>query len=180
MKNENNKMNEPQIGMVLFSGEFLDIITGRTNKIERDVPESIKDHVEEFGIIPIYIQLRYKPGNIIFVREGFRPERKTNGDIHRYQDDKDTFVAPPSINGKWKKMRWYSPFSMREADSRLFLVIKRFRLNKAKTMVTWTVQIDMERSKPQFWPKVSDLPKKVKAVKKSVAPKKSAKKSVKK
>lgn len=171
-KNIIKKGKPAERGIVLQPKEFLEIISGKRKTIKRPIafiPVYWKSWIEQHKQMPKHIASMYAPGNLLFMMEGFRPELKPNGDIHRYMEDKDTFVPPPS--DKYRKLRFHSAFSMKKSDSRLWLRIVKFSLDKTFENYIWKVEIDMERSKPQYWP-VTESKKTAKTTKKSSKSKK--------
>ncbi len=159
-KNKRANNSTPAVherGFVLIGTEFLDIIFKKLTQIRRPIPVSMWEYVKQTGIVPTQFAWQFQPGAELFVREAYRPELKPNGDIYRYLEDKDSFV-PPKMD-KWKKIRWHSAFSMKKSHCRLFLRVVRFRMNIKSMTVTITIEIDRQRSKPQFWPKKSQMAK---------------------
>lgn len=180
VKKSLTKKGQPkEMGFSITRDEFIAIISGKKKTIKRDIASYgantfWKEWVERNKQIPGHFTIKYVPGTLLFMMESFRPEKKPNGDIHRYWDDKDSFVPVPSE--KYRKIRWYSNFNMRKKDSRLYLRIVKFSMDKEMKNWVWKVEIDMERSKPEYWPKVETKP----AAKKKVPQKSTKSKSKKK
>ena len=152
-KNQTNKVVQNQIGIVLFSQEFTDIIFGKTNKIKRTIKWGLHhEYIKENGKLPPHIIEKYKPGTVMFVQESYRPELKANGDIYRHSDDKETFVPQTNKTEKWRKVRWHSAFRMRKANARLYLKIIKITFSPKTMNITYTIEIDMEKSIPAYWP----------------------------
>lgn len=148
-----------EMGFSLYQNEFLDIISGKKNKIKREIASYganlfWKEWVEKNKRVPDFFLKKFEPGTLLFMMESFRPERKPNGDIHRRWEDEATFVPAPSE--KYRKSRWYSNFNMRKKDSRLYLRVVKFGMDKAAKNWIWTIEIDKERSRPELWPVTTD------------------------
>lgn len=156
------KKGQPkEMGFSLTRDEFIAIISGKKKTIKRDIASYRanifwRDWVDRYKRIPDHFIKKYASSNLLFIMETFRPEKKSNGDIHRYWDDLETFIPTPSE--KYRKIRWYSNFNMRKKDSRLYLRIVKFSMDKEMKNWVWKVEIDMERSKPEYWPKVEMKP----------------------
>jgi hypothetical protein len=169
VKKSLTKKGQPkEMGFSITRDEFIAIISGKKKTIKRDIASYgantfWKEWVDRNKQIPGHFTIKYAPGTLLFMMESFRPEKKPNGDIHRYWDDKDSFVPAPSE--KYRKIRWYSNFNMRKKDSRLYLRIVKFSMDKEMKNWLWKVEIDKERSKPEYWPKVESNSKKINKVK---------------
>ena len=167
-KSLTKKGKPKEMGFALYKDEFYDIISGKRNKIKREIASYganlfWKDWIEKNKRVPDYFLSKYEPGTVMWMMESFRPELKPNGDIHRRWEDESIFV--PATSEKYRKIRWHSNYNMRKKDSRLYLRIVKFSMDKAMNNWIWEIEIDMERSKPKYWPKVESDSKKINKVK---------------